>query len=126
MRCKRSAREIGLRPRTFFSLIGAALAAACASLPPRAPDELEAKVKAILERRGLGGDVLGVMDNMLKHEAPSASHAPPLVFELLARPLVAADAAALFERSVPAELRRLAEVMREDAAPAPSPGPGAR
>jgi hypothetical protein len=55
-----------------------------------------------------GPSRLQVIDNVLAHEgAPPPS--PPLVRELLARPLDARDAQTLFGRSVPAALSRLAE-----------------
>jgi len=50
---------------------------------------------------------LQVIDNVLRHESPPPP-APPVVLELLARPLTAQDAAAIFGRSVPAALLRLA------------------
>lgn len=46
-------------------------------------------------------DLLAVIDNTLRHEPPPPRTAPPLVRELLARPLAARDAAAIFERVVP-------------------------
>ena len=80
--------------------------AGCASL--LSPDkELERSVVQQLERRGLGAESLLVIDNLLRH-GPSAPRAtPPLVLELLSRPLVAADAAAVFRRAVPASLTEL-------------------
>ena len=48
-----------------------------------------------------------VIDNLLRHEGPTPA-SPPLVRELLARPLAAQDAAAIFERSVPAPVAQLA------------------
>lgn len=46
-------------------------------------------------------DTLAVIDNTLRHEAPPPRSTPPLVRELLARPLDAGDAAAIFDRVVP-------------------------
>lgn len=71
-------------------------------------DALAARVDAILARRGLGPDALSVIENITRHEAPPPPEAPLIVLELLARPLAAADAATLFDRAVPAALRRLA------------------
>jgi hypothetical protein len=58
---------------------------------------------------------LQVIENVLAHEGPPPP-SPPLVRELLARPLAAMDADAIFARSVPAALVRLAQA-------APSGGP---
>ena len=60
-----------------------------------------------LARQALGPDALLLVDNVLRHEAPAPRAAPPLVRELLARPLDAADAASLFRRTVPEALHRL-------------------
>ncbi len=63
---------------------------------------LEARVHAALAARGWGSDALLIPHNLVRHEpllAPRA--APPLVNELLERPLAAADARAIFERNVP-------------------------
>src|SRR5688572_16920526 len=60
-----------------------------------------AALSAALERRGLGAQALGVLDNILAHEAPPPRAAPAVVRELLARPAAASDAAALFARFVP-------------------------
>jgi len=98
----------------FRAVLGAVglLIAACAATPRsvETPDWLAARVDAIFARRGLGGDALSVIDNILRHEAaPAPAFAPPLIRELLARPLAVANAAALFDRAVPAALRRLAD-----------------
>jgi len=74
------------------------LLAACAT---RSPEELA------LESRVAPG-ALQVIDNILRHEGPPPP-SPPLVRELLARPLAAQDAAAIFGRSAPAALLALAE-----------------
>ena len=79
------------------------LLAGCAALPP-AQDSLDARVRASLERAGLGEDALLVIHNTLAHGPPAPPAAPPVVLELLARPLGAADAAAIFRRHVPAVL----------------------
>ncbi len=63
---------------------------------------------AELQKRSLGPDALLIPDNLLRHEIAAPPATPALVRELLARPLAAADAAAIFERSVPAALRELA------------------
>jgi len=104
------------------------LVAACAVQPAsetRSGDDLATRVDAVLMRRGLGRDALSVIDNVIHHEGPPPRAVPPLVRELLARPLAAADAAALFERAVPSGLRRLARlrperVARASAADAPT------
>ena len=79
-------------------------------------DIIAARVNAELMRRGLGRDALLVIDNVILHEGPLPRAVPPLVRELLARPLAAADAAALFERAVPSGLRHLARLRPEHAA----------
>jgi hypothetical protein len=65
---------------------------------------LAAALSAALERRGLGAQALGVVDNHLAHEAPPPRHAPRAVRELLAAPAAAADAATLFARYAPEAL----------------------
>src|SRR5688572_12126970 len=84
--------------RTIAAL--AALVAGCAALV--GDESLESQVNAVLERRGLGGDALRVMDNLIRHGPPPPRATAPLVLELLARPLAAADAETLFGRTVPA------------------------
>src|SRR6185295_12139477 len=81
----------------------AALAAGCASLPP--PEKrLEAQVTALLEQRGLGAEALLVPDNLMRNGPPAPRATPALVLELLAWPLDALDAAAIFHRTVPPSL----------------------
>src|SRR5678810_743282 len=46
-------------------------------------------------------ETLAIIDNTLRHEAAAPRFAPPLVGELLARPLDARDAGAIFDRVVP-------------------------
>jgi hypothetical protein len=88
------------------------LAAACATLQPAgAPRDaaLKARVEAILERRGLGPDALSVIDNVIRHDLTPPPAAPPIVRELLADPLAAAEAETLFIRAVPGALRRFVD-----------------
>jgi len=85
--------------RTIFALI-LALLAGCASLPP--PEQrLSAQVNAVLEQRKLGPDALRVIDNLVGNGPALPRAAPALVVDLLARPLDAVDAAAVFRRAVP-------------------------
>jgi len=84
-------------------IIAAVAMAGCAGLPERS-SLLESRVTSVLERRGLGTDALLVVDNLLRHGAPAPRAAPPLVLELLARPLAAVDAARIFRETVPASL----------------------
>jgi hypothetical protein len=87
----------------FFGLLAVFMHLPC----PAAPAEdtpLAASLSAALERRGLGAQALGVIDNLLAHEAPPPRAAPPVVRELLARPAAALDAAGLFARFVPEAL----------------------
>lgn len=46
-------------------------------------------------------ETLSIIDNTLRHEAPAPRDTPPLVHELLAQPMAARDAAAIFDRVVP-------------------------
>jgi hypothetical protein len=83
------------------------LATACASLaPPRAA--LESRVAEVLEHRALGPDALLIVDNLLRHGPPPPPGTPPLVLKLLARPLDALDASAIFEASALASMPRKA------------------
>jgi len=82
------------------------LVAGCGAL--RMPQEaLEARVAAVLERRGLGAEALQVIDNLLRHGPAAPRAAPPAVLRLLARPLAAADASRIFGEVVPASLASL-------------------
>jgi hypothetical protein len=107
--------------RPALALAAAVLAAGCASAPPPQPAGADpaSRLAAVLERRGLGGDALGVIDNMLAHDGPLPPLVPALAREILARPLLALDAVAFFERAVPAQLRGLAGAL----AARPEPGP---
>jgi hypothetical protein len=76
-----------------------------------------ASAAAFLMLAGCAGpSALQVIDNVLAHEGP-APPAPALVRELLARPLDALDAQAIFERSVPETLKRIAEPWAAPAEP---------
>jgi len=81
----------------------ATLVAGCAALPAL-DQSIEKRVTAILDRRGLGSDALLVIDNLLRHGPPPPPATPPLVLELLARPLAAVDAARIFHEVVPPPL----------------------
>ena len=113
------------RPQ-YLVAAGLLLAAACAMPPPSgAPRDdapLEARVHAILERRGLGPDALSVIDNVIRHDGKPPPAAPPMVRELLAAPAAAADAASLFDRSVPAALQQYGDGARFSVAAAGKPG----
>ncbi|HUQ26444.1 MAG TPA: hypothetical protein VM140_12305 [Burkholderiales bacterium] len=63
-------------------------------------------------------ETLTVIGNTLRHEAPPPTSAPPLVRELLAQPLAALDASAIFERVMPRPLMEAAVVP-----PTPEPQP---
>lgn len=95
------------------------LVGACAALPAgeRPGEELAVRVNAIFERRGLGPDSLSVIDNILRHEGVvPPPYAPPMVREILTRPLAAVNAAEWFDRAVPASLRRfIDELVAPDA-----------
>ena len=83
--------------------IAALLVAACAT-PSLRYGGIENRVHAVLEQRALGPDALRVIDNLLEHGSPTPPATPPLVRELLARPLEAADAARIFRAAVPPAL----------------------
>lgn len=85
------------------TIAAAALAAAgCASLT--STPSLETRVRAALDRTGLGSDALLVVDNLQRHGSPPPPATPAAVVEILSRPLQAADGAALFRRHVPPAL----------------------
>jgi len=101
------------------------IVAACATLPPAGTPRdtaLHARVGAILEHRGLGADALSVIDNVIRHDLTPPPAAPPIVRELLADPMAAADAATLFDRGVAGALRRWVDSLSVNAAPQPVPG----
>lgn len=79
---------------------------------------LAARVEAVLARRGLGPDALSVIENVTRYDTVPPPGAPAIVSELLARPLGAVAASALFDRAVPEALRSLVD---EAAAPPPAP-----
>ena len=81
-----------------------ALAAAGASA-----QDLRGRIESDLAARGLGREALEVIGNVLAHDAPAPRGAAPLVLQLLKDPPAAADAAAIFNRAVPQELRLLAD-----------------
>ena len=75
------------------ALIGAAVSLLTATNAAEAPAAnardglLAARVDAVLMRRHLGRDALAVIDNVIRGEGPPPAAAPPLVREILARPL---------------------------------------
>lgn len=69
--------------------------------------DLRGRIEADLVARGFGREALGIIGNVLAHDAPAPRGAPPLVLELLGDPPAAADAAAIFRRSVPSSLSAL-------------------
>jgi hypothetical protein len=114
-----------MRGRSFVHAAAAGalalLVAACVTGPrgeTRRDAALSARVDAVLARRGLGPDALSVIENVTRHDTLRPSVAPPIVSELLARPLAALAAGALFDRVVPAALRSLVD---EAATAAPAP-----
>ena len=89
--------------RAAATAVAALLVTSCATAPVH-HDVLAARVDAELAKRGLEGDSLQLIDNLVRHEPGPPPAAPALVRELFAKPLAAADAASLFRRAVPAEL----------------------
>ena len=100
------------------ALVSTLLLAACATAPlPRedAAPALSARLAAVLERRGLAPDALSTIDKLSRR--PTPPHAPAPVREFMANP-ASMDAAAIFERSVPASLRRFVEEVSAPPVPA--------
>lgn len=93
--------------RPGFCAIAALLAALSA---PAMAQDLVSRANAALRERGLGPDGLRLIDNVLTHEFTAPPLTPPVVLELLRNPLAAVDAATLFERSIPADLRAFADL----------------
>jgi hypothetical protein len=89
--------------RTIAAASAATLVAGCAGMPLK-DSQVETRVASVLERRGLGPDALLVVDNLLRHGPPPPPATPPLVLELLARPLAAVDASRIFGEAVPRSL----------------------
>ncbi len=113
--------------RRAAAAIAGVLAASCATAPVHdaAPvDPLRARVEAIFEHRDLGADALSVIDNVIRHATAPPPSAPPIVRELLAGPLAAADAQTLFYRTVPGTLRRLVDELATAARSEDVPGAG--
>lgn len=97
---------MGIRFGVARAFAAALLASGCATGPqPPAATPLEERIAAILERRGPGAGSLSLIEEVTGRR-PLPPQIPPLVRELLARPAAAADAAAIFERTVPAALAR--------------------
>ena len=93
--------------RPGFCAIAVLLAALSA---PAAAQELASRANAALRERGLGPDALRLIDNVLTHEFTIPPLTPPVVLDVLRNPLTALDAAMLFERSIPADLRAFADL----------------
>ncbi|MFY9317028.1 MAG: hypothetical protein WAO95_15900 [Burkholderiales bacterium] len=99
---------MGIRNGVARAFATAFLAAGCATVPqPPTPTPLEERIAAILERRGPGAGSLSLIDDAIGRRS-LPPQIPPLVRELLSRPAAAADAAVIFERTVPAALARFA------------------
>lgn len=96
------------RPVVALALAALALAALAASAGAQA-DGLPSRVESTLSTRGLGRDGLRVVANVLENEYPAPRATPAVVLDLLRHPLLAADAASIFARSVPPELLALAD-----------------
>jgi hypothetical protein len=114
--------------RGFGAALCAVLLGACASLPPEGPRDatLEARALAVLERRGLGPDALGVIDNYVRHQGQGPAAVPPTLRGILARPFAAADAEKMFHASLPGALVALAQALELPTVPQAGPAIGAR
>src|SRR5690242_18445513 len=93
--------------RPGFCAIAALLAVLSA---PVAAQDLASRANAALRERGLGPDALRLVDNVLTHEFTIPPLTPPVVLEVLRNPLAGVDAATLFDRSIPADLRAFADL----------------
>jgi len=93
--------------RPGFCAIAAFLAVLCASA---AAQDLASRAGAALTQRGLGPDALRLIDNVLTHEFAIPPLTPPVVLDVLRSPLSAVDAATLFERSIPSDVRAFGDL----------------
>lgn len=104
--------------RGLFLFLAATVLAGCASVPSAPAPDLEARLQAVLARRG-HPDGLALIDELLKARFRTPPFTPPLARELLARPAQAADAARIFERAVPEGLRRFVDELSQPVRPSP-------
>src|SRR3954471_24933590 len=58
-----------------------------------AAQDLRARVRAELEARGLGGEALGIIANVLEHDERAPPRTPAIVSQVLRDPLAGVDAA---------------------------------
>jgi hypothetical protein len=85
----------------------------------RGVSEIAIAVALALAHAALGPDALQVIDGTVRHAAPPPPGSPALSRELLAQPLEALDADAIFRRAVPGALARFAGDMAASAAAQP-------
>ena len=95
--------------RPGFCAIVAFLAAATFG-SSAAAQSLAARASSVLTQRGLAADALRLIDNVLAHEFSVPPLTPPVVLDLLRNPLTAVDAAPLFDRTIPTDLRAFADL----------------
>ena len=86
-----------------------ALALAGCAHQPTTESELRAAVDRALAERRLAPATLGIVDNLLAHEAPPPPGTPAVLAPLFQDPLLAADAPALWQRVVPRSLEAFFE-----------------
>ncbi|HUQ75219.1 MAG TPA: hypothetical protein VM183_10865 [Burkholderiales bacterium] len=72
--------------------------------------DLRQRVQSVLDARGLGKDVLGIISNVLGHEGRPPPRVPAIVDRVLRDPLAGSDAQAIFDATVPADLWQFAVV----------------
>jgi hypothetical protein len=68
---------------------------------------LRERVQSDLDGRGLGADALRVISNVLEHDGRTPPRVPPIVAQVLRDPLAGTDAAAIFDSTIPIDLREL-------------------
>jgi len=69
---------------------------------------LRERVQADLDARGIGADGLRIIANVLEHDGRTPPRVPPLVSQVLRDPLAGTDASAIFNATIPPDLRELA------------------
>lgn len=90
--------------RRSIALVLALAAADCAHQAAQEEAQLRSSVHRALAERQLPVQTLGIVHNLLAHEAPPPPATPPLLDSLFADPLLASDVPQLWRRLAPAAL----------------------